>query len=189
MSRSTSATENAGVLERLWRCCGAVTAVEFAFLLPILIGFTFGLIELGLILFDYHRLGEAARRGARTAIVDPPVASLANLFGNVIVCQGNATGVSCSGGAVASVGSFTNIVGDMQAIMPDLQAENVRITYRDSGITGPPATPGIVTPTVTVEVTDFEHPYLFLDYFPGVSSSFIFPTFSTSRVGPSQNAS
>jgi hypothetical protein len=45
-----------------------------------------------------------------------------------------------------------------------------------------------VTPTVTVEVVQFTHDYLFLDYVSGVPAIFIPPPFSTSRIGPSQSA-
>ena len=187
MNRSTSETESPPRRRALWRERRGATAVEFAFLLPILLMLTLGILELSLVLFDYHRLGEAARRGARTAVVDDPVPSLANLTGGTITCQGGGGGVTCVGGAVASVTSFNNIVAAMQGVMPAIGAQNARVIYNDSGVTSAD-TPGIVTPTVTVQVIDFGHSYLFLDYVPGVPSTFIFPPFSSSQMGSSVSA-
>lgn len=47
--------------------------VEFAFLLPILLVLTFGLIEFGLFMYNQQVLANAAREGARYGIVQVPV--------------------------------------------------------------------------------------------------------------------
>ena len=188
-NRYISAIKQTCDLRRLLLAYGGATALEFAFILPILATATFGVAELSLIMFDYHRLSEATRRGARVAVVNTPIASLVNLTTNTIVCQGTAGGVTCAGGAVASGTSFDAVVGQMQAVIAELSAENVQITYTDTGITGGVETPGVVTPIISVEIVGFDHQYLFLQTLPGVPASFTFPPFTSTRVGTSQNAS
>ncbi len=189
-----------------WRDRRGAVAVEFAFLFPIALVFTFGLIEFSLILFDFHRLSEATRRGARAAIIQTAVADLSGLTGGVISCQGSGAtpsnyGVTCST-SVANAAAFETIVRDMQGIKPDLTGSNVSITYTDTGVTGGASTPGLMTPMVTVQVTGFQYSYFVLtlvdDLFTvgggsgtdfSSSTTFDFPDFATSRVGPTQNAS
>lgn len=48
-------------------CRRGVAALEFAMILPVLLVMTLGALEGGLLLFDYHRLSEATRRGLREA--------------------------------------------------------------------------------------------------------------------------
>ncbi len=189
-----------------WRDRRGAVAVEFAFLFPIALVFTFGLIEFSLILFDFHRLSEATRRGARAAIIQTAVADLTGLTGAAISCQGTGvtTGdysVTCTT-SVADAAAFQTIVQDMQGIKPDLTGSNVSITYTDTGVTGGAETPGLMTPMVTVQVTGFQYSYFVLTMVDDLlqlsggsgtdfssSTTFDFPDFATSRVGPTQNAS
>lgn len=185
---------------------GAV-AVEFAFLFPIAAAFTFGLIEFSLILFDYHRLGEATRRGARAAIIVDAIGDLQDLDSTDIRCTGSGStpsdyNVSCTGGSTKVAASFQTVVQSMQAIKPDLVGKQVIVTYRDTGVTGGAgsSSPGLITPLVTVEITGYTYTYLIMsqvdamfevsngnssDISDGVG--FEFPDFATSRVGPSIN--
>ncbi len=195
-----------------WRNRRGAVAVEFAFLFPIALVFTFGLIEFALILFDFHRLSEATRRGARAAIIQPAISDLANLSaaGSPYECTANATStapysVTCSVGPGPSADAddiFETIITDMQGIKPDLMGSNITITYTDTGVTGGEETPGLMTPMVTVSISGFQYSYFVLtlvDDLLGLSgasgtdfsssTTFSFPDFATSRVGPTQNAS
>jgi Flp pilus assembly protein TadG len=187
MSRFISAIE---IWARLWRRRGGSVAVEFAMLLPILASFGIGLIEGSLILFDYHRLAEAARLGARAAVLNSAVPSLAALSTASATCAGTSGGgVSCTGAAVSSAASFASILADMQDVMPALTAQNVRVLYKDSGISVNATTPGIITPSITVEIVNYEHTFFFLNSIPGVPDTLTFPAFSTTRIGASVTAS
>lgn len=189
-----------------WRNRRGAVAIEFAFLFPIALVFTFGLIEFSLILFDFHRLSEATRRGARAAIIQPAVAALTGMTptsNTIITCTGTGStpgnyGVTCST-TVADAAAFQTIVTDMQGIKPDLTGSNVSITYTATGVSAGSA--GLVTPMVTVQVTGFQYSYFILTMADDLLSlsgasgnvlsntTFSLPDFATSRVGPTQNAS
>ncbi len=185
MSRHTSAARRRGFLQRFRRSSDGTAAIEFAFILPIVIMFTAGLLEFSLVLFDYHRAGEATRRAIRQALIADPLATLDNIATTDIVCDGGAS-LICTGGAVESgaTTSFNTILNAMQAIFPDIQSANLRITYSASGLDSA-ATPGIVTPIVTVSVINLTHNYIVLGVIPGMPASMTFPNFTTSALGTS----
>lgn len=79
--------------------------VEFALVLTAYLLLLLGIIEIGRALFTYNSAVEATRRGARLAVVTKPAD-----FNSVVVPS-------------------------MQAIMPDLKAENVAIRYAPAGCT------------------------------------------------------
>ena len=154
-----------------FRCASdGATAVEFAFILPIVIVLTFGLIELALILFDYHRAGEAMRKAVRAFEIGPAITSFATLP------------VTCPGGAACDAARINAVIADINVSLPQLNSENLQITYKDSGL-DVTATDDVVTPVITVSIVNLQHDYLILSSIvPGVPDSFTFPAFSTSRV-------
>ena len=79
MNKHTSATERGGFLRRFARRDDGAVAIEFAFIVPALLIFTVGILEFGLILFDYHRASEATRRASRLALIQVPLAVLNTL--------------------------------------------------------------------------------------------------------------
>lgn len=175
-------------LGRLRRCRRGAVALEYALILPVFIGLSFGVMDVTLVLFDYHQLAEATRRGARQAVIEPPIPSLATLANGPITCTGStppaSTGVTCTASLAAPAG-FANILAAMRSTVPDLAGTQVRVAYADSGLTGGEATPGLRTPLVTVSVTGVTHAYTFLQAVPGVGASFRFPAFTTSLLAPS----
>ena len=170
---------------RLTRCRRGAVAIEFAFILPGLVLLTLGLLELTLILFDYHRFSEASRAGLRTALIEAPVASLDNLNpDNTITCTGSGASVSCSGGPVGSASSWDTIVARVQRTAGDVEASNLRLSYTESGVVDPNEAPGTVTPTVTLSLIDLEHDFFFLNYLPGVPDTLTYPDITTTGLGP-----
>lgn len=164
-----------------WRQCRRGTAAtEFAMVLPALLLLTIGSLEVGLIMFDYHRVSEATRRGLRTALIEDSIIDLADLDTTPITCSGPGS-VSCSGGTVDSSASFDAVVSAMQEVAPRITAANVIVTYTDSGldITGTGET---VTPLVTVEVTGLVYDFVALNYVPGLSTIISMPSFETTRL-------
>jgi Flp pilus assembly protein TadG len=163
-----------------WRNRRGTAALEFALILPALLLLTIGTLEVGLIMFDYHKLSEATRRGLRTALIEDVIIDLADLDATPITCSGPGN-VSCSGGSVESSDSFDAIVLAMQEIVPRIDADNVVVTYADSGldISGNGDT---VTPLVTVGVTGLEYDFVALRYIPGLSTVLTLPNFNTTRL-------
>ena len=172
-------------IRRFARCRRGVTAIEFGLIAPALILFTFGLMEFSLVLFDMHRLGNAARAAARAAAIVQPVAALTSLKTTPVVCT-SAGSVSCSGGAVASSASFTSILTAAQGTSPSLTASNLRVTYRDSGAVTSAGTLPLVTPAITVELTDLVKQSFFLkSVLPSGLSTYTLPSFSSTVIGAS----
>lgn len=183
MSRSTSALRRLAALARVAADRGGAAAVEFAFIAPVLFLLTLGMIELGMILFEYHRMGEAARSGARVALIEDPIPKLIDLSIKDITCNGADDGsVTCTGAAVADSTSFTAVLAAMQSILPTVKGSNVRISYTDSDITDATELTGLVTPILTLSVEGYQYGYFFLDTLPGISATMTLPSFYTSRV-------
>ncbi|MDE2561348.1 MAG: pilus assembly protein [Sphingomonadales bacterium] len=154
-------------------------AAEFALVLPVVILFLFGIIDVGLYGWKINKDEKATQMGTRMAVVTDPVAY--GLVGQQYVgvnglTQGDripasalgvvrctSTGTSCicdtapcltdmtkgSNGTAA----FNAIVARMQRVDPAIQASNVVVEYRGSGLgfAGDPAGPQI-SPLTTVRL-------------------------------------
>ena len=180
MSKHTSATERGRFLRRFIRRDDGAVAIEFAFIFPALIVFTIGILEFGLILFDFHRASEATRRAGRLAIIQDSLGSMDSLrsagfsctatSGPVVTCS-----VTADGDANANFGTMLDA---MQAVFPDILATNVQVSYVASGIDDVD-NEEVVTALVTVSLTGVTHSFVALGIIPGVPSSMTFPAFST----------
>lgn len=154
------------------------SAAEFALVLPLFLVLLFLSIDGGRYLYNINRLEKATQYGARFAVVTYPVASdLAGIdyVGQVVdgttLTQGDripadalttftCNSTSCTGGhtfdTVAKNGltPFNAILQRMQAIMPELTASNLTVTYSGSGLgyAGDPS--GMqISPMVTVTIS------------------------------------
>jgi Flp pilus assembly protein TadG len=155
---------------------GGASAVEFALVLPLFLVLLFLSIDGGRYLYNINRLEKATQYGARFAVVTYPVASdlagidyVGQVVDGQILTQGDripadalttftCNSTSCTGGhtfdTTHSPQPFTSILTRMQAIMPELTAANVTITYSGSGLgyAGDPS--GMqISPLVTVTVS------------------------------------
>ena len=182
MSRPISATSLGRTLGRLIGASEGGALVEFGLILPVLLLTTFGAIEFTLAMFDYHRMGEAARRGARVAIINPPVAKLDNLPTlGTITCSKVTSSVSCGTGVtMLNAANFTAVVSAIQEVAPSVQAANVNVTYSWSEI-GDLSTPGGIKPLVTVQLSNVNHQFAMLSFIPSLDH-IVLPSFSTSVV-------
>lgn len=185
MIRPTSASDARDGLRRLWRDTRGVEAIEFAFIAPVLLMLTIGVLEMGLVLFDYHRAGEATRRGARVAVIEEPIASMEDLKSTTVTCDGSASSVTCTGATVEVSASFTAVFDAMHAMLPGLERANVRVAYAPSSVASD-ETAGIVTPLVTVRIVNYVHAFAVLGFIPGVPETITFPPFATTLVAPSR---
>jgi Flp pilus assembly protein TadG len=151
----------------------ASTAAEFAMVLPVLILFLLGIIDVGRLMWEINRAEKATQMGARYAVVSDPVATLINADfvgtynipgGDAVpaavftsaVCNstGNCTVTgSASGASGRNAAAFTNIVNWMKQFYPLITPANVRITYQNVGLgySGDPTGPD-VAPLTTVEL-------------------------------------
>jgi hypothetical protein len=166
-------TRISSVRELARRCDGAV-GVEFALVLPLLLLFLFGVIDVGRYMYSVNQLEKATQVGARMAVVTDLVPSDLGSFNfGIGLGQGAAIPTSsfgalhcdkfsgsltctcdsnCAGiGMTADAAAFTAITDRMKQIAPDLADTNVRITYTNSGLgyAGDPNGPD-VSPIVTV---------------------------------------
>jgi TadE-like protein len=172
------------IAQRLIRDQAGSSAAEFAFVLPLLLIFLFGIIDTGRWMWTYNEAEKATQMGARFAIVGDPVTTglntsyigvsgltqgdiiPASAFGKV-TCTGSGSGASisascscttspCPGGITTTTAqAFKNILARMQRFLPQLAASNVTIEYSSSGL-GYAGSPVLpdLSPLVTVKVTN-----------------------------------
>jgi Flp pilus assembly protein TadG len=170
------------VVRRLLRDSGGGALVEFGLILPTLLLVSFGAIEFTITMFDYHRLGEAARRGARQAIMSPPVAKLDTLQAAGTITCNKAPTLAC-GAATLQTGAATNfntVLSAIQEMAPAVDGTNVTISYTWSGI-GDLSTPGGIKPVVSVQLTGVTHQFTLLSIIPSLDH-IVMPSFTTSVI-------
>jgi hypothetical protein len=155
---------------RFWYCERG-GAAEFALILPLFILFFVGLIDAGLFFYEVNRGEKATQIGARMAVVTNPVAPglgtesyVGATVGGVTLTQGDripaaALGtITCNNGGCSSFGhdpaAFALLLTRMQQIMPRIQASNLVVEYRGSGLGYAGNPNGMdISPLVTVRLT------------------------------------
>lgn len=154
------------------------SAAEFAMVLPLLILFLFGIIDGGRYLWEVNQAEKATQVGARVAIVtnvistglgtqsyvgiggltqgDPiPASALGTIMCTRTACT--CTGTCPTSYATTDAAAFDAIVTRMSHMKPDLQADNVRIFYRGSGLGFAGDPNGMeIAPLVTVELNNVQ---------------------------------
>lgn len=159
------------MLRRVLLHRGGASAAEFALVLPMLILFIFGIIDVGRYLWQINRAEKAAHMGVRMAVVTNPVSSTINdsYVGQCatplnqgdtipascftpITCSKSGANASCTSGT-ADTAAFTNVTDHMRNYLPHIQDSNVQIIYSPSGLgyAGDPNGPD-VAPLVTVRL-------------------------------------
>lgn len=164
----------------------ASTAVEFAMILPIILLMTLGTIETATVLFEIHKLNDAARRIARAAIIQPAIPKISDLQAGAVVCIGQGASVSCGGASIAHPASFASLLAEGRVLVPNLKAENVRLIYEDSG-TVQMVSGEIVTPSVTVELMGVTFESFILSHLlDNIEEIWTLPIPISARVGASE---
>ena len=160
--------------------------LSIGILLPLLVALTFGILEFSLVMFDFHRAGEAVRRATRMAAIATAITDVGGLeAGTPIACTATGGTVSCGGGGTVDQAVFDAILASMQEVLPAIGADNVEIEYSHSGI-GDATTPGGIMPLVSVRLIGVEHRFMVLDAVPGIAGSFTYPPFTTSYLAGGQ---
>lgn len=144
---------------RFAECEKGASAAEFALVLPLLLVFLFGIVDVGRAMWTWNRAEKATQMGVRYAVVaDMIPAGLASFnfadpglsnavpqgdlvpessFGGAIctntgcVCK---TGATCPPLGTASTDAFNRIVARMRLFLPDIQAANVEVRYDYAGL-------------------------------------------------------
>ena len=139
-------------LARLLRCSRAASAAEFALVVPLLLLFIFGIIDVGRFMWEVNQAEKATQVGARMAVVTTPVsqglieADFAPTITAGELIPASALGqVKCTSASCACTGTcpsmsttvnkdpFDAIVARMAQIKPGITAANVETSYRGSG--------------------------------------------------------
>ena len=176
----------------------AAAGAEFALVLPILLLCLFGIIDAGRFMWNINRAEKAAQMGVRMAVVTDYVSSAIgdDYVGEctpavdagepipedcypTVTCTKPAGTTTCTSGT-ADGPAFDVIVNRMRAFMPEIQANNVEITYSPSGLgyAGDPNGADLA-PLVTVRLSGVPFkPMMFLRFasvgLPEVRSSLTF---------------
>ena len=171
-------------LGRLVRENRASSAAEFALVLPLLIIFLLGIIDVGRLMWTWNRAEKATQMGVRYAVATDMVPNGLASYSFVVnggLSQGDAIPESsfggascyldagavkcdctgtCSGITLIDSGSdaltaFNNIVSRMRLFMPQITASSVQIDYGYSGL-GYAGDPNgsDVSPLITVRIKD-----------------------------------
>lgn len=158
-------------------------AAEFAMVLPILLIFLLGTIDVGRLMWDWNRAEKATQMGVRFAVATDIVPSGLNTYSFAVdggIPQGdpvplaNFPGLSCTGTSSSATCTcksggtcafpltgdhlaFNNIVDRISMFKPDVIAANVVIDYDYSGLgfAGDPNGPD-VAPLVTIRLQNLD---------------------------------
>jgi Flp pilus assembly protein TadG len=192
------------VFRKLWSDQRAASAAEFGLVVPLLTLLLFSVIDAGRFMWEYNRAEKATQAGARMAVVTDVVAGglvspnyVGQTYGSVTLTQGDripasalgtvsctSTTCTCSGTCPTGVpgtrnaAAFDLIRQRMQYMMPEIQASNVVVEYRGSGLGfagDPDATRPQISPLVTVKLTGMTfRPLAFMTFV-----AFTMPDFAT----------
>lgn len=188
-------------LHRFWRDRHAGPAAEFAMVVPLLVLFLLGIVDVGRLLWTWNQAEKATQIGVRFAAVTNLINSDLKTFsyavagivpqGNVVP-QANFGGVTCTSttcscknaggtcpfGMTRDAATFNLLVARMAAFKSDIAAGNVVVDYDYSGLgfSGDPNGPD-VAPLITVRLTGLQFQPLILTLFgatlnlPGFSAT------------------
>jgi Flp pilus assembly protein TadG len=160
----------------IFKNVSGASAAEFALVLPLLILFLFGILDVGRYMWALNRAEKATQMGVRYAVVSDPVAAVVDTdfvdeYGipggdpvpTATFGSADCTNTACTvtGAASAENGrnatAFTNIFNWMQNFYPELQEAQVRVRYDNVGLgySGDPTGPD-VSPLTTVSLINLQ---------------------------------
>ena len=174
---------------------GAVL-VEYTLVFAMMMILTFGLIEFGIVLYQYNAAEKATAVGARFIATRGPVVIGLPDCGPGVNVSGMNAGATCpatawetvcnagapSGGCQATV--LNALVTEMRTFAPNLEAQNVQVVLRGAGLGF--VGRGSPVPMVTVRLTGMEYDFIALDDLLGFGT-LTMPSFDATVVGEDLN--
>ncbi|GLQ07383.1 TadE/TadG family type IV pilus assembly protein [Sneathiella chinensis] len=159
------------LIRQLGRCQRGAGAVEFAFILPLLLLLSFAAIEFIAVFSEYHKANEATRIIARNLSKATPLVSQSTLLSNSPhVC----TPETCPG--------LSGIIADAQKILPALTTADVNVTYEVKDVANIGYSVGY-KPMITVRLDGVQYNFTLISMFPGVPQGFALNPAETSTLG------
>ena len=199
------------ILRRLVRDTGGAVFVEFTLIFAVFLTLIMGIVEFGLVFWQWNAASKAVQLGGRLAAVSAPVdSSLPNVqcangaadTGKkphdyfLRTCSG-ATG-TCTSGTYDAAAMNTLVFGrgnnacqdpvvgqlpGMCAIFSRITPQNVVVTYEETGL-GFCGRPGGPVPTITVQLTGLTFDWIFMDVLvPGIGDVVQLPGLRTTVTG------
>ncbi|WP_374614591.1 TadE/TadG family type IV pilus assembly protein [Sphingorhabdus sp.] len=168
------------IMRNFWKDTVAGPAAEFALVLPIVLLFLFGIIDVGRYMWEVNRAEKATQTGARWAVATDVIAQdLVNysfaVDGGIlqgepvpetafpgVICTDSgdcqcADGGTCDFGLTRNADAFDALVDRMDDIKPDIDGDKVTVNYAYSGLGFAGDPNGMdVAPQVTVSVSNLE---------------------------------
>lgn len=188
-----------GLFTRFRANCSGASLVEYTLVFAMLMVLSFGLIEFGVVLYQYNAAEKATSVGARwiatrgpvvTGLSDCLVAPPANSAGTPcldVAGSLSATPVVCNAGApsgACQAAVLSELVARMQQFAPQIEAQNVQVIVGPSGygFVGR----GSPVPLVTVRLTGMTYDFIALDDLLGFGA-LTMPGFDSTLVGEDYN--
>jgi Flp pilus assembly protein TadG len=180
---------------RLLRDQTGATMVEYTLVFTLMMLLTFGLIEFGVVFYQYNAAEKATQIGARYIATRGPAltglgdcapgsttgynagvycSSVTGSSGAIATCNANAPTGNCQAAVL------TALVTRMQQFAPNIQAQNVQVVYRGAGLGF--VGRGSPVPLVTVRLTGMTYSYITLNALLGLPP-LAMPSFDATIVG------
>lgn len=176
------ANERAARRARFPRQRGAAM-VEMAIVVSLFMLLFLSIFEFALAIYDWSRVVEATRAGARYAIVNNPECPGG---WDASVCATDSTATCVNNGGLASNSpillEMQRVMGESDATVKTVQAANVTITYAcaNVGFANRPA--DLQVSQVTVATHGIEHAFI-IPGMLGIDATMSIPAFTTTRIG------
>lgn len=175
---------------------GAVL-IEHTLVFVLLMLLTFGLVEFGVVLYQYNAAETATSAGARFVATRGPViteisdcgvttsaragtrcADVSGASGWTLTCDASAPTGNCQGAVL------NQLVAEMQRYYPNVEAQNVQVVFRGAGLGF--VGRGAPVPLVTVRLTGMAYEYIAVGALLGISDLDM-PGFDATLVGEDLN--
>lgn len=158
-------------IRRFRRDTTGASAAEFALVLPLMILFLIGIIDVGYYMWQLNRSEKAVQIGARWAVAtdmvpanlrDYSFATSGGIEQGTVVPASAFPKITCNSSSCTSFGhssaAFNSILNRMQQIKSGIAANHLTVEYEWSGLgyAGDPNGPD-VAPIVTVKLTGTQH--------------------------------
>jgi hypothetical protein len=174
------------------------TLVEHTLVFAMLMMLTFGLVEFGIVLYQYNAAEMATAAGARYVATRGPIAtgigdcgastsgvtagtSCNSVNGSSswsVTCNASAPSGGCQGTAL------TALVDEMRRFSPNIEAQNVQVVLRGAGLGF--VGRGSPVPMVTVRLTNMTYDFIAIDAFVPLPT-LTMPSFDATIVGEDFN--